>query len=163
MIHIVTGAIDEGKTRKMNEIYHQLRQGDGFLSNKIFIDPSTFTGYEIQRLGSGERIPLAYKAEYIPAVWDEAYRLGPYSFSREAFRFVDKMIDEIVGSDIEPVFIDEIGPLELSGRGFFTAVVKVLNTHKEVYITVRTHCVEDVINKFNIRDYTIIKVNKEIR
>ena len=60
-----------------------------------------------------------------------------------------------------PVFIDEIGPLELDGNGFFAGFKKILRTQRDVYITVRNHCVEDVINKFNIRNYTIIMVNEK--
>ncbi len=30
--------------------------------------------------------------------------------------------------------------------------------HRNIYITVRDSCIENVVGKFNIKDYTIIKV-----
>ena len=82
MVHIITGEIDEGKTRQMLSIYNQLNKGDGFVSKKIFTAGHHFTGYEIVRLSSGEKMPLAYKSEHVPDGWDEAYRCGPFCFSK---------------------------------------------------------------------------------
>lgn len=160
MLYIVAGGIDEGKTQKMNALYHERKQGDGFLSKKIFVDKD-FVGYEIVRLSSGEKMPLAYKSDHVPGDWDEMYRVGPFSFSKKAFAFARQIIDEIIEKGIEPVFIDEIGPLELSGRGFYAILKEVLNTGKDVYISVRNRCVEDVIEKFNIHSYVIKAVPGE--
>ncbi|NIM16298.1 MAG: hypothetical protein GTO45_30240 [Candidatus Aminicenantes bacterium] len=158
MLYIIAGGIDEGKTQKMNALYHE-KKGDGFLSKKIFVDKD-FVGYEIVRLSSGEKMPLAYKSEHVPGDWDEMYRFGPFSFSKKAFVFAERIIDEIIKKGIEPVFIDEIGPLELRGEGFCEILNEVLNTGKDVYISVRSHCVEDVIEKFNIQRYVIKAAGK---
>lgn len=155
MVYIVAGGIDEGKTERMDALYHEKKQGDGFLSKKIFVDKD-FVGYEIVRLSSGEKMPLAYKSDHVPGDWDEMYRVGPFSFSKKAFAFARQIIDEITEKGIEPVFIDEIGPLELRGEGFCAILNEVLNRGKDVYISVRSHCVEDVIEKFNIQKHIIM-------
>jgi nucleoside-triphosphatase THEP1 len=160
MLYIVAGGINEGKTEKMDALYHEKKQGDGFLSKKIFVDKD-FVGYEIVRLSSGEKMPLAYKSDHVPGDWDEMYRFGPFCFLKEAFAFARQIIDEIIEKGIEPVFIDEIGPLELRGEGFCEILNKVLNTGKDVYISIRSHCVEDVIEKFNIQKYVIKAVPGE--
>ena len=152
MVHIITGAIDEGKTRKVEAIYRQMKKGDGWVSGKIFLNEE-FIGYEIQRLSTNEKLPLAYKKEYVPSGWDEIYAIGPFYFSKRAFEFAGKIIDEIIEENINPVFIDEIGPLELQGKGFCPMLEKILKTPKDVYIVVRSHCVNDAIKKFSIKNY----------
>jgi nucleoside-triphosphatase THEP1 len=162
MIQIISGAINEGKTQAMKGIFSQSNTGDGFLSGKIFSDVGVFMGYELIRLSSGEKMPLAFKEEYIPSGLDEICRLGPFRFSGKAFMFAEQMIDEIIIRGVEPIFIDEIGPLELSGKGFYKLFTHVLSLGGNLVIAVRKHCVEDVISKFNIRDYRVITV-EEVR
>jgi nucleoside-triphosphatase THEP1 len=159
MIYIITGEINQGKTRRMISIYRQqqTKQGDGFASKKIFPDGADFTGYEIVRLSNNEKMPLAYRSQHVPPGWDEIYRRGPFHFSKAAFAFAEAISDDIIARDINPVFIDEIGPLELEGKGFAPLLEKILTTGKDVYITVRNHCVEEVLRKFNIREHELIK------
>jgi nucleoside-triphosphatase THEP1 len=159
MVYIVSAEINEGKTQKLLAIYNELKQGDGFVSRKIFLNGEDFIGYEIVRLSTNEKMPLAYKSRYVPSDWDEVYRYGPFSFSKKAFAFAGRIIDDTTIYNIEPVFIDEIGPLELEGKGFAALLEKVLKTQKDVYITVRNHCARDVIKEFNIQNHKTIKVN----
>ncbi|MGD2088682.1 MAG: nucleoside-triphosphatase [Candidatus Aminicenantes bacterium] len=158
MIYIITGGIDEGKTREIEAIYRQMKKGDGWVSRKVFLN-KVFVGYEIQRLSSKEKLPLVYKKEYVPAGWDEIYSMGPFCFSKQAFEFAGKIIDEIIDKNINPVFIDEIGPLELQGKGFCSMLEKILKTQKDIYIVVRRHCIDDVIKRFNFQDYKILTIS----
>jgi len=146
----------------MISIYRQLKQGDGFISQKIFTNknPGDFTGYEIVRLGTGERKELALKTAALPDRWDEIFCCGPYHFSRAALDFAREIIDDIIAHGIEPIFIDEIGPLELAGKGFAPLLKKAIKTGKDIYISVRSHCVEDVLKTFNTRDHRIVPVCK---
>jgi nucleoside-triphosphatase THEP1 len=162
MIYIVTSGINEGKTRKMEAIYREIKKGDGWVSKKVFVN-GQFIGYEIMRLSTNGKLPLAYKKEYIPSGWQEIYSIGPYLFSKQAFEFAKKIIEEMISINIEPVFIDEIGPLELQGKGFCPLLEQILKTQKDLYIAVRSHCVDDVIKKFNIKDYKIIPVNQSFK
>ncbi|MCU0286601.1 MAG: hypothetical protein MUF15_09395 [Acidobacteria bacterium] len=159
MITIIAGEINSGKTRAMISIYRRQFQnkGDGFVSQKIFADKNNFTGYEIVRLSTQEKKPLAYRAPFIPMGWDEIYCCGPFRFSKAAFIFAGNIIQDIIQRDITPVFIDEIGPLELAGKGFASILQEVLLTPKDVYITVRNHCLEAVLNKFAVREHNLIR------
>jgi nucleoside-triphosphatase THEP1 len=158
MVYVVSGGIDEGKTTQMKNIYEQLGTGDGFISQKIFAGQNGFTGYEMVRLSTNEKMPLAYKAEHVPHGWDEIHRRGPFRFSKTAFDFAEGIIADIIETGTEPLFMDEIGPLELEGKGFCKTFEKALKTGKDIYIAVRSHCVEDVIKKFNIRNYELIMI-----
>lgn len=147
----------------MISIYKQVKRGDGFISQKIFTDknPGDFTGYEIVRLATGERKELARKTEHLPVRWDEVFCCGPYHFSKAGVDFARDIIDDIIANGIGPIFIDEIGPLELAGKGFAPILKKALETGKDIYVSIRIHCVEDVIKAFNIRDHRIIPVGED--
>jgi nucleoside-triphosphatase THEP1 len=157
MIYIITGGIDEGKTREIEAIYREMKKGDGWISKKVFLNEE-FIGYEIVKLSTGKKLPLALKKEYVPADWDEISSIGPFCFSKRAFEFAGKISDEIIEKNINPVFIDEIGPLELQGKGFCPMLDNILKTQKDIYIVVRSHCVEAVINRFEIKSHEIIKI-----
>ena len=163
MIYIINGTVDEGKTGKMISIYRQVRRGDGFISQKKFAGKNSgdFIGYEIVRLSTGERKELARKTEHLPVRWDEVFRCGPYHFSKSGVDFAGDIIDDIISQGIAPIFIDEIGPLEIAGKGFAPLLKKALKTGKDIYLTVRNHCVEEVVKTFNIRGHRMIPVNKD--
>lgn len=160
-ITVISGEIDAGKTTRMEAIYREINRGDGFLSKKVFTTAGEFIGYELVRLSTSEKIPLAYKKEFIPGVFDEIYCRGPFHFSREAFEWAEKVIDEILEQEITPIFIDEIGPLELQDQGFCDVLKKVLNYgeySKDIYLVVRNRCVHDVMDKFGIGDAVRVEV-----
>lgn len=57
------------------------------------------------------------------------------------------------------VIVDEVGPLELRGRGWSERLSELLREPKSVLIiAVRKSHIEDVIEKFNIRSVRIIEV-----
>lgn len=169
-ITIVTGNIDSGKTTFILTLYNELKRGSGFVSKKRFVGEGKnldFTGYDLMNLNTGESVPLAYKAGFIPPVWDEVCRRGPYSFSRKGFKFgeeiIERFCDEIgegckIEIEKEPVFIDEIGPLELNGLGFSQALRKILRSRKTLYIVVRSQILDDVIREFDIVSPQILVV-----
>lgn len=155
MIHIITGNINSGKTTRLLSIYNAKKQGDGFYSPKVFID-GHYAGQEIIRLSTGERKFFSFKTGFIPDGWDEEYHYQSYSFSYNGFLFVRNIILDIIQNNIEPIFVDEIGPLELNEQGFYNILNLLLKTDKDMYITVRQSCVNDVINKFRFTNYDII-------
>jgi nucleoside-triphosphatase THEP1 len=159
MIYIVSGEIDRGKTQKIESLYRQREQGGGFVSRKIF-EGTALRGYEIVDLTTGRRLPLALKTEVLPDNWDEACRCGPFSFSLKAIAMAEKIVDGIIADSVEPVFIDEVGPLELRGRGFALLLKRVLDTDKEIYLTVRRTCLTPIVRSFNIRNYELIELEK---
>lgn len=152
---IVSGAINSGKTTKISQLFQFFPQGDGFISRKIFIAPDVWVGYDWVRLSSQHHLPLAFKAEYLPLDFDEIYRQGPFCFSARAVTAAEQTINELINSDKEPLFIDEIGPLELRGLGFAGLLRKALATNKMLYLAVRTSCLNTVIDHFCIKNVEI--------
>lgn len=138
---------------------YQERGGDGFISSKRF-SGGIPSGYDIVRLSTGEAMSLCVKGDSIPADWDEIDTAGSYSFSGKAIRFAESIIDEILERNIEPVYLDEIGTLELDGRGFSPLLRKVLETERDIFMAVRMNCVQNVISQFNIENYKKITVGE---
>lgn len=157
MVIIVTGDINSGKTTKLNSIYNKHKKGEGFVLKKVF-SHGEYIGQEIIRLSTGEKMRFSYIDGYLPDDWDEKYCYDKYSFSKKGFEFVQKIILEAISRKIEPIFIDEVGPLELSELGFYSILMLVLKMNKKIYISVRQSCLKDVIEKFGIRRYRIIKI-----
>lgn len=151
MIYIVTGPVNSGKSTRLLSIYNNTKNGDGFYLKKTF-KGSVYTGQEIIRLSSGIKMPFSYLADFMPEVWDEAYRYKHYSFSRAALKFAE----DIIAENFNPSYLDEIGPIELAGEGFYNIFIKLLKTNKDIYTVVRYECLSDIIKKFNIKNYCIL-------
>lgn len=156
--YIITGEINSGKTTKLISIYKKLGYGDGFALTKIYMD-NNYIGQNIVRLSSGKGRCFSFKRNHIPLLWDKFINYENYSFSKQGLLFANEIINEILMFGIEPIFIDEIGPLEILGSGFYSIFSKILKANKELYFTTRKDCLEEVISFFKISDYTIIQTN----
>ena len=72
-------------------------------------------------------------------------------FSQEAFDFVVQGLLSIYWDDtVTAIFLDEAGPLELSGLGFARILPILLHSGKEIYLTVRRACLEQFLIEFDI-------------
>lgn len=103
-------------------------------------------------------IPFSFKKGYIPACWDEEFFFDAYSFSRKGFEFASETINAMASNNISPIFVDEIGPLELEEKGFFRLLSQLLEEDHTLYISVRETLLKAVIDKFRIISYEIIRV-----
>ena len=159
MIFLVTGEINEGKTSYMRSLYEK-RGGDGFVSVKVF-DKNNFQGYDLVRLRTGESTPFARKDDAIPGDWDEIYRFGMFSFSGHAFTVADRIIAEIIKDGTEPIFIDEVGPLEIvEQKGFYELLKRVLKLNRDVYISIRNELVSELIKDLKINEPRITPITR---
>lgn len=157
MIHIICGENNQGKTTKIKSIYAEETKGDGFITQKIFRD-SIFCGYKITRLSTGESVTLSLKTELFPLVDNSLYTNGSFSFYEGGFDFADSVIDDIISRQISPVFIDEIGPLELKGKGVHDSFKKLLETGTDIFFTVRNHLLERTVSQYGIKNYSLIRL-----
>lgn len=162
MISIITGKVGSGKTTKLLSLYNEFKTGDGFIIRKNF-DNGIYVGQDILRLSTGEYKHFSLKPDYcsLPQNWDEACRFGPYSFSEAGFSFADKIIKETLQNSSDPLYIDEIGPLELQGKGFsriLKLAISIASGQKEIFITVRDSCLNAVMDEFSIITYKTIQI-----
>lgn len=157
MVHIVAGAINSGKTTKLQEIFKKCPTGDGFILSKNFHDGHNI-GQQILRLSTGEHLPFSYRIPYLPCNWDHIYTYKDYSFSRSGFAFAASIIYELIEKKVSPVFMDEIGPLELMGTGFHDLFKNLLKMNGDIYIAVRETLLHNVMDHFRIIEPEILKI-----
>lgn len=157
---MISGAVNSGKTSRMLEIYQKSAPGkaDGFISRKLYRD-QTFLGYDIVKLPDGPCQTLALLYSEYADNFSDPFQFGQFIFSREAFLFGEFIISQILVCDtVEDIYIDEIGPLELQGRGFCDILKKALGTDKNLYICVRNNCLKDFLDFFKISKYELISI-----
>ena len=157
MVTVLKGGINQGKTTKILAIYNRKKSGDGFVTRKVF-EKGFFIGYEIVRLSSMESKPFIFKTGYEPGHWVEDFKYGPFTFSKEAIVFAESIMDEIIKSGTDPIYIDEVGPVELQGKGFHKSLKMALESGRNLFVTVREACVDDVLKLFKINDYEINQI-----
>lgn len=145
MITIVTGKINSGKTTYLKNNYEKTQKGDGFLSVKFFAKDN-FIGYNLLHLKSGKESPFIRKKTAIPSEWIEIFAMGQFSFSQEGFRFAEKIMKNCTD---EPVYLDEIGPLEILHKKGFHEILKT-QLNKNLFISVRESLYEKLLENFNI-------------
>lgn len=153
MINIITGSVNSGKSTKLVNIYKSLGKGDGFFNRKIY-NGNCYIGQEIVRMSNGESMLWSLKGK-LPDCWQEECGYEIYSFSMAALKFAEQIINSLLALE-EPIFIDEIGPLELQNKGFHDLFKKCLILNKELYVVIRESCLKIILYKYNIKNYKII-------
>jgi nucleoside-triphosphatase THEP1 len=157
MIIFITGKIGAGKTTRLLSLYNNMKTGDGFALKKIIINGIQI-GQEIYHLSTGQQKVFSLKKYHLPSLWDEIYNYGDFSFSAAGFDFSHKILHKALSSGVKPIYMDEIGPLELQGKGFSEVLKSVLKKQTDLYLTVRDYCLTEVIKEFNINRYEVIEV-----
>lgn len=124
-------------------------RADGLISRKLY-QGSTFLGYELQRLSNGEKKTLALLNGHYHGQFRDHFCFAQFVFSREAFEFGEKALEEMLADHrLRYIFLDEIGPIELEGGGFWRALQRLLNSDKDLFIGVRDECLVSVLNGLN--------------
>lgn len=157
MVHIFSGPRDQGKTTSMISYYNSLKKnGDGVASVKVFQNGNCI-GYDFIHLSTSDSVPGLRLKTSLPSRWNELYKVGQYSFSKSGFDFAEKVINEtFVKSDFS-VWIDEVGKLELGGKGFFLLIKKAMQANRILYLCCRDSFISKIIEMFLIRDYKILE------
>jgi len=157
MIHIVTGKINSGKSTTISDLYNKIQQGDGFISVKR-MHYHKVHGYDIMQLSTKHTLPLVIREEYARKEHDIVCQIGPYLFLKDTLTYIEDSFRQMIASNIEPLFLDEIGQLELYGKCFDTIFKEIIQSNSECYITVREDLVEEILKNYGIKDYKIITI-----
>ncbi len=157
MIHIVTGKINSGKSTMINNIYKDNQVGDGFISVKQMIDDKVY-GYEIMKLSDQTLKLLVIRDEFYKENKEIECQIGPYLFIKETINYIESEIKEMIHKGVSPIYLDEIGQLELYDQCFHKIFSEIIQSNTDCVITVRTDLLDEVIDKYNLKDVTIKRV-----
>lgn len=155
MVHIVTGKINSGKTGKLAAICQFERRGDGFVSVKEMAD-GVAVRYNAMRLSTMEERPFLCREGHFSEGFDPVQEIGPYRMSGKGLEWIEAEVGKMLESGVEPIYLDEIGPLELSGGGLAPILSRCLGRGTELYLSVRRDFVEAVLARFGIEDYDLM-------
>ncbi|MBU0504842.1 MAG: nucleoside-triphosphatase [bacterium] len=172
MIYIFTGPIDSGKTNSIKQLvsnsgYRCPVSGSrrttengkrktsigGFLSLKVY-ENDQHIGYDLWEINSDRQ--LAFIRVQRPKTKDQKnYRdnIGKFYFNSETFEYSNKLIEQANQYDL--FIVDELGPLELQGKGFWPALEKVFDCGTDFLFVIR----EGILDEFQ---KLFTKINKNV-
>ena len=158
MIFILTGAVHSGKTTLLKRAIQQFEQKklmvDGFLSEAVFKGQER-VGYDLFDLIGKKSIPLIRREGK-----EDWQRVGSYFFIPSGLEEAQKIVSRSQNSDI--CVVDEIGPLELSGKGFWPALKPVLFPPLLPFlITVRQSILEDFLRILEETDTKVFDIREK--
>ena len=142
MIFILTSPVHSGKTTLLKRVVQEFKRKklvvDGFLSEAVFRGQERI-GYDLFDLKKGKSIPLIRRAG--KKDWQ---KVGSYFFVPSGLEEAQRIISRSKNSDI--CVVDEVGPLELSGKGFWPAMKPILFPPLTTFlITARKSILEDIL------------------
>jgi len=113
-----------------------------------------------QRVGSnaldlltGQEIPFARLSGH--RSFKAGQKIGNYTISRDGISFACGAIKQAVDSRCDLVVIDEVGPLELSGKGLMPAVESALPSAANLLIVVRNSLREALQKRFPEHEFVV--------
>jgi nucleoside-triphosphatase THEP1 len=155
VIFILTGPVHSGKTTLLKNFNQQMRRKelkiDGFLSESQWKDQEIL-GYDLLDLTEEKSHPFIRRSG--EKNWD---KIGPFYFIPETLALAKKIIRRAQNADI--CVIDEVGPLELTGKGLWTELKKSLSrTPPHHLLVVRVSILEKFLSRINRKDVKVFDV-----
>jgi len=160
MIFILTGPVHSGKTTLLKNVIRELREQKyktgGFLSEPILKNEET-VGYDLFDLRKERSFPLIRRTG--EKKWQ---KVGSYFFIPQGLARAEKII--LREKDVDILVVDEVGPLELSGKGFWPALKQVIFSPLNIYLLIiRINILEDFLKTLEECEVKIFDIkNKDI-
>jgi len=155
VIHFITGKINSLKTTRLIGLYHAKQKGDGFVMIKEMVD-NKVKNYQLMHLSTNEKNLLVVREEDKADDFIVDCQIGPYLFDKNVLSKAKAIIDQLIKDNVSPLYLDEVGILELQGQGFFSIMEQIVSSKLDAYIVVRSDLVLKVVEKFHIKEYEII-------
>jgi nucleoside-triphosphatase THEP1 len=157
---IITGEIQQGKTTYLANIVTSLRE-KGFRMNGIIArgvhDANGRIGYDLEDINTGEK-HIYIRNVYTPG-W---FRYGKYYFSPEGLEFGKYILQNITEENTDLIVIDEIGPVEIKGRGWADDIERLVSTSQIPQLwVVRRSLLKRAIRQWNVGEVLVIDISKE--
>lgn len=152
MIHILTGPVHSGKTTLLKNtipllIDKNLRI-DGYLSESVW-KKNECLGYDLLDLKEQRVYPFILKEG--KEGWE---KIGPYSLVPQSLSRAKEIIRRARNSDL--AVVDEVGPLELAGKGVWSVLTEALfSAQPDFFLVIRASILERFLSIFK-RDEVLV-------
>jgi nucleoside-triphosphatase THEP1 len=154
---IISGSRDEGKTSYSEKLVSFLKENNtnpsGIIAKKIF-KGSELCGYDLEDVSSGETKRFLRTDEKCGTE-----KIGKYTICPEGLAFGEKILNDSALKN-SLVLVDEVGLLELEGRGWSGNIEKLISAGARVIFVVRDEFVKRVIDKWNLTDQAVFKISE---
>ncbi|MDH4269439.1 MAG: DUF2478 domain-containing protein [Dehalococcoidia bacterium] len=154
---LVVGEPGSGKTSWCREYIDQQRKHGstvGGILSQATEQQRQRTGFNVIDLLTGQEIPFARLSRLKRFKGGEV--VGDYTISRRGVVFGRGAIKRAVESRCDLVVIDEVGPLELSGKGLMPAVELTLASPVNVLIVVRSSLKGALQRRFPQYEFVVV-------
>ena len=149
-IHWITGPSGSGKTTRLMRIYDQLRQKNPGLRTGGFLAMARYGAggpeeYTLHCLHKPGQILIASRSDR----FDKSMPVGRFFLDTEA---MERCTEELLNllPDLDVLFIDEVGPLELRGGGWDRLLQKAVTIPDlQIYLAVRDKLKDKMKVKYN--------------
>jgi len=155
MVKIVTGKINDLKSTRLYQHYLSHQLGDGFISIK-HMSGKQVHHYDALRLSTKKQKQFMIHEQFFRQQEESLYKIGPYYVIKETMEEIEHSIREMIDRNIQPIYLDEVGQLELNDLGYAPMIKLILENHFDLIMVVREDLIEKVINKFQIKDFEIV-------
>lgn len=135
-IFILTGKIQTGKTTRLMLWAISQKNIDGIL--QPIIDGKRF----IYHIRSRSLKPLETESK------ENIISIGKYNFSNETFDWSKQILNDALISNNEWIIIDEIGPLELNGKGLEPTISRIIDIKDKLESKILFVVREEILDKF---------------
>jgi len=159
-IFLVTGNVGEGKTAFLRRLALLLKEKEitpaGFLAEGV-VEGNEKKGYRLRDLTSGETRPFGEVRKRKGRI-----HTGRFTFNRDAFRWGEHLLwGAVTGDGRTVIIIDEVGPLELKGKGWAGALERLLRESGRPQVwAVRARAREAVTRAWNFTPAAVIEIGK---
>ena len=145
---LLTGPVHSGKTSSLSESIKDTASIRGF----ICPDKDGLRYLKNIHDGSIHRFQIPIHES------DDDILIGKYIFCKSGFETAQSILQSAINQNFEYLVIDEIGKLELQGKGLEPALSLTLNNIKntKIILVVRDYLIDDVINHYQLTTAKII-------
>ncbi|RLD29272.1 MAG: hypothetical protein DRI73_11045 [Bacteroidetes bacterium] len=166
MIFIITGSRGVGKTTILLKLIEELKKNgthsSGIMTPAVYNEENNKVGFYALNVANDEQWELGRSDKLLSG---PSY--GPFSFNEKGFTKANEILEHVLISGSGDVFLDEIGPLELSKRyGFFPnlSLIRSFDIHRNLYLVIRRSLIDQFVSKYLAgKDHTIIEITMQNR
>lgn len=161
-IIIITGNVRSGKTTFLKKIINALQEQKtlniaGIIASGIDKNGERY-GFEIEELSTGQKFLLSTKK----AVKGKE-KIGSFYFNNQVFEQITRsIVEKLPQTDL--LIIDEVGYLELKGKGWFGLIDKAIQQNKPMILVVRKRILDNILSlwrDYHIETFDIVNSNPE--
>jgi nucleoside-triphosphatase THEP1 len=157
-IYLLKGAVQGGKTAFLSSMT-ELFQKEGITVGG-FLSPGNTSegkrsGFELRQIGTGIQVTMAglQKKEH----W---FKYRRFWFNPMAFAQGEMWMEESLKKKVRVLVIDEVGPMELEGRGWAGTLDRLVKQNTTLQLwSVREQLVSQVLERWNIGSTQLIDMD----